>query len=118
MKTFLFCLMLIPMMVFAQEVPASEAPDPIALFIQHALVVLQAIPGVGKYASMAFEVIAALGAVFTFLSVAVVGILKVPYIVAKISGAEDLASKIQKFIDKVSPYLKYFSIFNVQKPKK
>ena len=74
-----------------------------------------AIPKVGPILGTVFQVVSAVAGVMTFVSVAVVGILGIPEIAARFAGAPDLANKIKAFSDKVLPFLKYFSIFNVQK---
>lgn len=86
---------------------------------------------VGVMIVTALNWVATIGAVATALSVAVSGImltlsgvLKVPQLIAVWSGADELAAKlenlsvkIQELNVKIQPWLKYISIFNVQKPK-
>ena len=88
--------------------------------------VLDILAGAIKYINMLFpkagpviqgtlEAIAGLTTLFTLLSVFLIGFLKIPIVLARVGRAHELAEKIQAFSDKITPYFKYLSIFNVQK---
>lgn len=96
---------------------AEPVPVPIPGFEWIAMVIafIQNIPGVGPVLAVAFEIVAMIAAVATALVVFVQTILHVPYIVAKWAGASVLAEQIKAVSDKVLPWLKYLSMFNVQK---
>jgi len=46
---------------------------------------------------------------------AAIALLKIPEVGARWAGAKDLADKIEAFGKKIIPWLKYLSLFNVQK---
>jgi hypothetical protein len=53
--------------------------------------------------------------VFPAISSALSAILKMPEIIARFAGANKRADQLKKIHDAIQPYLKYLSIFNVQK---
>jgi hypothetical protein len=73
------------------------------------------VPKVGPILAQVFGIVALIATVATALSVAVQSILKAPELVARFSGAKELAEKIDAIAKKVLPWLQYLSIFNVQK---
>lgn len=109
---------LLCMTVFAAEGNGdATAPAPVLAVIGQVIGFLQVyFPKAGPIIQLVMEIIASIGTFFTLATVFVIGTLKIPYVMAKWSGAHDLADKIQKLSDKITPYLKYFSIFN--SPKK
>lgn len=116
-KLFIFCAFFGAVSAFAQSVdPGSQYP-----WLASVIGALMALKigsfAVGYYLGMVFQVLGFVASVMTILSVAVQSILALPEVVARFSGATALADKIKALSDKVVPWLKYFSIFNVQKPQ-
>lgn len=105
-------LMMIASIAFGQEVPPEQLPPE---WVGAILLWLKSIPTVGPYIVIALKWIATIGTVFTVLATAASTILKLPEIIARVSGAEALADKIKAFHDKVMPWLRYLSIYNQQK---
>lgn len=102
----------------AIEVTAVEDIEPQLEVVKSVLTFLvTAFPKAGPIIQGTVEVVGGLATLFTLLSVFLIGLLKIPVLVARFSGANELADKIQKLSDKISPYFKYLSIFNVQKKK-
>jgi hypothetical protein len=119
MKSYLFTIALGLLMLatpaFAQEVAqvATEAPVWLADLLQF----IAGIPKVGPIAVEVFKWLGVIASVFTALSVCLTVVLKIPEVAAKWAGAPELAEKIAKLNEKIQPWLKYLSVFNVQKPK-
>lgn len=103
---------------FAQEVapvlPSNPvvAPPPGLEWLGALLQWVTTIPKVGPVVVNILKYVGAAAAIFTALSVAVTSVLKVPALVARWSGAAEVAAKIELFSDSLKPYLNYFSIFN------
>lgn len=111
------CLML-SFVAFAQDVvaPVSAPVEPAFEFVKQLLSwLVVTFPQYGKVIQGAGELIGALAAFFTLATVFIQGVLGLPYLVARWAGAHDLAEKIKKIADKVTPFFKYLSIFNQQK---
>ena len=101
-------------LVYAQaDVPVNEAPAWLLEFLTY----IATIPKVGPILVEVAKWLGVLASVFTALSISITAILKIPEIVARWSGASDFADKLKAFHDKIQPWLKYLSIFNVQKKK-
>jgi predicted protein tyrosine phosphatase len=105
------CLYAVSFGAFAQDGTPIEPPA----WLESVLVFIQSVPKVGPVVVEIFKWIGVVASVFTALSVAVSVILKVPEIAARWAGAGALAEKIEKLNEKVQPWLKYLSIFNVKK---
>jgi hypothetical protein len=110
-------LMVLSLNAFGSEV--VDAPvEPAFEFVKQLIqFLLTTFPKAGPIVQGFSEIIGGIAALFTLLAVFVVGALKIPYILAHWAKAPELAEKIQKFSDKISPYFKFLSIFNVQKKK-
>jgi hypothetical protein len=110
-------LMVLSMSAFGQEV--AEAPvEPAFEFVKQLIqFLLTTFPKAGPIVQGFSEIVGGVAALFTLLAVFVAGVLKIPYILAHWAKAPELAEKIQKFSDKITPYFKFLSIFNVQKKK-
>lgn len=98
---------------YAQDVMPNEALPP--EWIGAILMWVKTIPSVGPVIVQIISWVAVLGTVFTVLSAAIQSILVIPEIAARVSGATEFADKIKKFSEKILPWFKYFSSFNVQK---
>jgi hypothetical protein len=94
---------------FAQD-PASN-PE----WLASALAFVSSIPKVGPLLVVAAKWVGFVGAVFTILSTAVEALLLLPEVALRLSKAPEWATKVQKFRNTIVPWLKYFSIYNVQK---
>lgn len=97
---------------YAQDgAPVNEAPAWLLDFLTY----IATIPKVGPILVEIAKWLGVLASVFTALSLALTVILKIPEITARWAGASEFADKIKAFHDKIQPWLKYLSIFNVQK---
>jgi hypothetical protein len=76
---------------------------------------LMTIPAVGAILAKVFPIIAIVAGVFTYLSVAAMGIFRLPAVLAQWAGAQGAADKLNALHDKIAPWLQYLSMFNVQK---
>jgi hypothetical protein len=98
----------------ADTVAAAPAvPD----WVTSILGYLQSIPTVGPVITFILNFIATIATVFTMLTVFLTGACKTLSTLAAFAKLGPIAENIQAFHDKVQPYVAYFSIFNVQKPK-
>lgn len=114
-KLFLMvALWLVPMLAFAQEAPA-EVPDWLQSAVLALVGMLNGIPAVGHVLSIVFQVLGIASAIATALSVCAQVILTSLSVVSGWAGLEGVALKIKAIQDKVLPWLKWLSIFNVQK---
>lgn len=100
---------------FSSVAFAQVAPQEGFEWLPALIGMLNGIPAVGKYLAIAFQVAAVTSASLTALVVFLETILKIPEVAARWAGAEDLADKIEEFKNKVLPWIKYFSMYNVQK---
>lgn len=132
MKKFFLTLCVVSVFCFPLLAIAQTASDPLAAPAWLLTVIsvitnppewLVGLPVVGKFVPKVLSVILTVfkwtgfvGAVMTALSVCVQSILKLPEIAARWAGAAAVADKIASVSQKIMPWLKYFSIFNVQKP--
>lgn len=99
-------------LVYAQaEAPVNEAP----VWLLEFLTYISTIPKVGPVLVEVAKWLGVLASVFTALSLTLTVILKIPEITARWAGASEIADKIKALHDKIQPWLKYLSIFNVQK---
>lgn len=99
-------------------VPAAEAPaDDVEIpsWVAPIVTWLQTVPTVGpilievlKWLGIVAAVLTALATLMQALAAAFVG-------VAKMAGFVEFANKAKAFLDKILAYVKYFSMFNVQK---
>lgn len=116
----LFLLVLVTLafscIAYAQgDVAEPTTVEPVLGIILMAIQFIKtAFPVAGPYIQGFVEIIASVSVFFTLLTAFVIGALKIPYVIAHVSGATDLAAKIQKFSDKIGYYLKKLSMFNAQ----
>lgn len=94
----------------AQDVPIKGFE-----WLSSVILMIKSVPALGKYLAYVFEFAAIASASLTALAVFLKSILTVPQLIAKWSGAEDLAVKIKEFEEKILPWVEYFSMFNVKK---
>lgn len=101
---------------FAQDVTPPVVVTPVLSVIQMVIsFVSTSFPKAAPIIQFSLELIASLATFFTLLTVFVSGVLHIPLVIARYTGAADAAEKIQKLHDKIVPYLKYASIFNAPK---
>jgi hypothetical protein len=111
-----FVFIMLSVSAFAQDqVPAEALPPE---WIGGILIWLKSIPTVGPILVEVLKWVSVLATVFTVIATTASTLLKIPEIAARISGAEKLADGIKAFHDKVMPWLKYLSVYNVQAAKK
>lgn len=99
----------------AQDASAVVTPPPGLDWLGNLVEWLSTIPKVGPILTMVLKYVGAAAAVFTALSLSASAILKVPELVARWSGANSLADKIEVIHAKVKPWLDYLSIFNAKR---
>lgn len=109
--TFLFCA------IFPFSVLAGEPIDPAVSFpwIYTILDFIAAIPSVGPVMQTVILVIGVVSGIFTALAACFDAICKVLSVFSKLAGATAIAAKVMEIHAWVSPWLKYFSAYNVQK---
>lgn len=107
----LFLLLMAPMVALA-DVPADLAPPS---WLVGVLMFLQSIPAVGGIIVKVAMWAGVVASVMTALSLGVQGVLMALSGVAGMAGLSALADKIKALSDAVLPWLKYLSMFNVQK---
>lgn len=98
--------------------PVVTAPaDEIPAWIGPTVMWLQSVPTVGPILVEVLKWLGVLSAVLTALSALMMALSKALVGVAGMAGFTGFAEKAQAFFDKILKYTKYFSMFNVQKPK-
>ena len=105
------------MMLFAMPVLAF-AQDSVTLppeWLESFLLTVAAIPKVGPIIVEVFKWLGVIASVFTALSVALTVIVKIPEVTARWAGADEFADSLAEINKKIQPWLKYLSVFNVQK---
>jgi phage-related protein len=122
-KYLLICLsvimtMFIAFAAFAQDLPPVTVTPVLSVIQMVISFVSTSFPKAGPIIQFSLELIASLATFFTLLTVFVSGVLHIPMVIARYSGAVNLADKLQKIHDKIVPYLKYASIFNAPKSLK
>jgi hypothetical protein len=114
----LFVLSAFAAFLFALPAHADDAVAAVTAppeWLGSILVFFQSLPYVGPVLVAVLKWMGVITTLFTALSIAVQAILTIPELVAKWAGAQKAADQIKKYSDIVLPYLKYLSIFNVQK---
>lgn len=113
MKLFIFGLIsLTALPVFAQEPDQVFIPPSWLIDI---MMQVYAIPVVGAFVVEAGKWVGFLAAVLTGLSVFLMSIQKALQALNKLAVFGSAVSKVILFLDKVLPYVKYFSVLNVSK---
>lgn len=98
--------------------PSEEKIEPVLVVVKYAIEALNKLfPKQAKNIQLVLEIIASIATFFTALTMFAITILKIPLVVARVSKANELADKIQKFYDKWIPILKKASIFNAPTKK-
>ena len=104
--------MLVSLTAFASSDPATTLP-----WLGGIIAFLQSIPAVGAVLAKVFEIMAILAVVLTALA-AFLDAMKVALAgSARLVGLENLATHIEDLLNKVIPWVKYLSMYNVQKPQ-
>lgn len=103
------------------EAPAIVADDEVKPYFEIVKQVIEVLnknfPKVGPIIQAATEIIGGLASIFTLLSVFLIGVLKIPAVVARYAGAHEKAAWLEGINDKVQYWTQKLSIFNVQKKK-
>lgn len=105
-------LALAPVAALAADVPAEVVPPD---WLVAVLMFLQSIPAVGGIIAKVVMWAGVLSSVMTAVSLGVQGILMGLSAIAGFAGLAGVAEQIKALSEKVLPWLKYFSMFNVQK---
>jgi hypothetical protein len=112
MKNFLFVLLIIPAICFGAVEPV-ELPEWVAAAVNF----MTNVPYVGPVLVVVLKWASIISAIATALSLFVQAIFAALIGVGNFVGLEDEAEKFKSLSDKILPWLKYFSMFNVQKRK-
>ncbi len=115
MKLFLFFIFLFPVFAFAQSAVQVDALIAPPEWLASVILFLKSVPYVGPALVVAFKWAGILSGAMTAISLAAISFLRIPELAARWAGAKDLADKIDAVAKKVLPWLKYLSMFNVQK---
>jgi hypothetical protein len=101
---------------FAVTAYASTDPAQSLPWLGAVITFLMSVPKVGAVLSQVFSVMAVVAVLLTALA-AFLDALKVTLAgSAKLAGLDNLAIHISNVLDKVIPWVKYLSMYNVQKP--
>lgn len=113
---FLLGLIAVPLVAFAGEeaVKASLLPPETLMSI---ILALQSVPYIGPIVIWLLKAVAVVTPVMTALTICATTVLRVPQIIARFSGAHDLADSIEFWADRILYWLKMFSIFNANSKK-
>jgi len=104
---------LMPVMAMAEELdPATQYP-----WVGMVLGFLGGLPGVGDILAKVISVVMVVGAVMTVVATALDGLSKALEGVLNVAGLKGVAEKVKAFHAKVAPWVKYLSLYNVQKKK-
>lgn len=117
-KIFLLAaLFAFPVTAFAQEaaLPPAEVPQWLEQGVMVLVGLLNGIPVVGHVLSIVFQVLGILAALMTATSVFAQSVLMALSGAFKAAGLDGIAAKIKAVEAKVMPWLKWLSMFNVQK---
>lgn len=115
----LLALAAFPLLAFGADavspIPPVPGMDWLTAAVQTVLGIVNAIPGVGPVITAVFMVAGLVSGVMTALSICVQAVLAVPEIAARWKGAHAFADKVKALSDKILPWLRYLSMFNVPK---
>lgn len=116
---FVVCL-LMPMMLFAQEAVQAVAESAPFVMPEWAISLVQFlsnVPYVGPVIVFILKWGAVLAAVLTAISAFIQGICAILIATGSFVGAQKFSDKVKAISDKILPWFKYISMFNVQKKK-
>lgn len=109
---------LVPMLAFAADGDVAQAPE----WLGAILTFVAGVPYVGPVIVEVMKWLGVIASVMTALSLGVQGVLMalagLASLSGKLTGLESLksaAEKIKEWSDKILPWLRYVSVFNVQK---
>lgn len=112
---------MLPVMFFLMPVLALAADevDPATQYPWVGMVLgfLGGLPGVGDILAKVVSVVMVVGAVMTVVATTLDGLSKSLEGVLNVAGLKGIAEKVKAFHDKVTPWIKYLSLYNVQKKK-
>lgn len=108
-------LMLLTLLFAVCAFAADPAPVPGFDWVGPILAFLATIPKVGPILAIIFGIVGGVATLMTAVSVFVQTVLAIPVLVLHWAGATAVAAKIKSFSEMIMPWLKWFSMFNVQK---
>lgn len=108
-------VLLFSMTALGQETPPVIGDPASFEWLGAVVTFLSAVPYIGPVIVAVLKWVGLIASIATALSVLAQAILVIPEIVAKWAGATEVSAQIKKYSDLILPYLKYLSIFNVQK---
>lgn len=112
MKRLLFILVLIfPIMLLAQEVNPFEPPQ----WLKESMLFISSLPHVGPIFLKVMMWLGVTASILTVLATSFIAISKSLQKVLKLMKLEAWALKVEAFYLLVGPYLKFLSMYNVQK---
>ncbi len=116
-KLFLFVLLMIPMMLLGQEVVAESGATDLPAWVASLVTFVMGIPKVGPVIVAVIKWLAVGSAILTAISACLQAVGTALVAVGNVAGAQGFVDKVKAISDKILPWLKYFSMFNVQKAK-
>lgn len=113
MKKIIPFVILIPALAYAVDSQAAVLAPPD--WLSTALILVQSIPVVGVMLAKIFMWSGVVSSIMTAVSIGVQGVLSALASGAGLVGLADVSAKIKSVSDIMLPWLKYLSMFNVQK---
>lgn len=114
--------------VYAQEQAPEQVAQPAAQpqadeeelpkWLESVLMFAESVPYVGPYVGVALKWVAFVSALFTFLATSLDMLAVILAGAGMLVGLRGFADKVKALHAKISPYLKWLSIYNVQKKPK
>lgn len=117
MKSFVSLIFVVFCVVLSQQVLAQVAPVEGLDWLTSVINFVSEMPYIGPVLVVIFKVASVASIALTALAAFLEVILTIPELVAKFSGATEFAAKVNKIKNKILPWIKYISMFNVQKKK-
>lgn len=108
----MLCLLVFGVETFAQVAdPVVDVPT----WIQTLMLLVQSIPGVGPYVLTALKWLGFAASILTAVSAFLMALQVLFSSMEKLTGIGAIFTKINGFIAKIMPYVKYLSVFNAKK---
>lgn len=105
----------LPIIALAQAAPAVVAPYVPPQWAQDIVTWLMQLPKIGPIVGMVLLTLGVVASLMTVVAAALDGFIKATSGMAKLAGADAFAQKILNGYSKIEPYVKYLSMYNVQK---
>lgn len=116
--SFFAMVLFMPALAFAQAAAAPVQTATVYVppqWLVDILTWVQALPKVGPVVIIVLTAISVLATVMTVVSGFLEGIIKATSGIAALAGLDKFAQSLLDFYKKIEPYVKYLSMFNVQK---